>query len=69
MAAFLYPEDQQKNYFHNWIFQCNCQLKELIVRDLHDNTWTFRHIYRGLKVILIPGEKQRKFVSQSFSPT
>lgn len=21
--------------------------QELIVRDLHDNTWTFRHIYRG----------------------
>jgi auxin response factor len=21
--------------------------QELIVRDLHDNMWTFRHIYRG----------------------
>lgn len=21
--------------------------QELVVRDLHDNTWTFRHIYRG----------------------
>ena len=21
--------------------------QELLVRDLHDNTWTFRHIYRG----------------------
>ena len=21
--------------------------QELIVRDLHDNVWTFRHIYRG----------------------
>ena len=21
--------------------------QELVVRDLHENTWTFRHIYRG----------------------
>lgn len=21
--------------------------QELVVRDLHDTTWTFRHIYRG----------------------
>lgn len=25
--------------------------QELIVRDLHDNTWTFRHIYRGEHLI------------------
>ncbi|KAI3524349.1 hypothetical protein L1887_03002 [Cichorium endivia] len=30
MAAFLYPEEQQKNYFHNWNFQCNRQLKSLL---------------------------------------
>lgn len=22
-------------------------MQELVVQDLHDNTWTFRHIYRG----------------------
>lgn len=22
--------------------------QELVVRDLHENTWTFRHIYRGV---------------------
>lgn len=21
--------------------------QELVARDLHDNVWTFRHIYRG----------------------
>lgn len=25
--------------------------QELVVRDLHDNTWTFRHIYRGRDTI------------------
>jgi hypothetical protein len=24
--------------------------QELIVRDLHDNVWTFRHIYRGMTI-------------------
>lgn len=22
--------------------------QELVAKDLHDNTWTFRHIYRGI---------------------
>lgn len=22
--------------------------QELVARDLHDNVWTFRHIYRGI---------------------
>ena len=22
--------------------------QELVARDLHDNSWTFRHIYRGM---------------------
>lgn len=26
--------------------------QELVVRDLHDNTWTFRHIYRGVYAFL-----------------
>jgi hypothetical protein len=27
--------------------------QELVARDLHDNTWTFRHIYRGMASFLI----------------
>lgn len=25
--------------------------QEIVAKDLHDTTWTFRHIYRGLKSI------------------
>lgn len=24
--------------------------QELIAKDLHDNAWTFRHIYRGITI-------------------
>ena len=27
--------------------------QELVARDLHDNGWTFRHIYRGITVLLV----------------
>lgn len=27
--------------------------QELVVRDLHDNTWTFRHIYRGEYILFV----------------
>ena len=27
--------------------------QELVVRDLHENTWTFRHIYRGKALICL----------------
>ena len=29
--------------------------QELVAKDLHDNVWTFRHIYRG-RFILLPFE-------------
>lgn len=25
--------------------------QELMARDLHDNVWTFRHIYRGIILV------------------
>jgi len=25
--------------------------QELVAKDLHDNTWPFRHIYRGIMVL------------------
>lgn len=25
--------------------------QELVARDLHDNIWTFRHIYRGMSIL------------------
>lgn len=25
--------------------------QELVARDLHDNVWTFRHIYRGKQIL------------------
>ena len=28
-----------------------CQ--ELVAKDIHDNTWTFRHIFRGFTLFLI----------------
>lgn len=30
--------------------------QEIVARDLHDNSWTFRHIYRGngpFKILLL----------------
>ena len=30
--------------------------QELVVRDLHDNTWTFRHIYRGKHAVVYTSE-------------
>lgn len=27
--------------------------QELVARDLHDNTWTFRHIYRGNLLVIL----------------
>lgn len=37
--------------------------QELVVRDLHDNTWTFRHIYRGkhLPFILAYHKNMQKY--------
>jgi hypothetical protein len=28
--------------------------QELVARDLHDNVWTFRHIYRGMLILQHP---------------
>jgi hypothetical protein len=28
--------------------------QELVAKDLHDNTWAFRHIYRGIGILHIP---------------
>lgn len=36
-------------YFQDYSMQPPTQ--ELVVRDLHDNTWTFRHIYRGIIIL------------------
>jgi len=26
--------------------------QELVAKDLHDNTWAFRHIYRGISTFI-----------------
>jgi len=28
--------------------------QEIVAKDLHDSTWTFRHIYRGIAKQLLP---------------
>lgn len=35
------------SYFSLQDYTIQPPTQELVVRDLHDNTWTFRHIYRG----------------------
>lgn len=39
--------------YHSQDFSMQPPTQELVVRDLHDNTWTFRHIYRGEDSITI----------------
>ncbi|KAJ7957850.1 Auxin response factor [Quillaja saponaria] len=47
MVAFQCHAGQQKSSFLHWITQFNPQRKNLLYETCIDNTWTFRHIYRG----------------------
>ncbi|KAF3794883.1 Auxin response factor 5 [Nymphaea thermarum] len=46
-GGFSVPRRAAENLFPSLDFSMQPPTQELIVRDLHDNTWTFRHIYRG----------------------
>ncbi|CAN6463635.1 unnamed protein product [Victoria cruziana] len=46
-GGFSVPRRAAENLFPPLDFTMQPPTQELIVRDLHDNTWTFRHIYRG----------------------
>lgn len=37
VAMIIYPQD----------FSMQPPAQEIVARDLHNNVWTFRHIYRG----------------------
>lgn len=39
--------------------------QELVARDLHDNVWTFRHIYRG--IVLDSSQSKQNFQIRCFS--
>ncbi|XP_076951970.1 auxin response factor 5-like [Bidens hawaiensis] len=46
-GGFSVPRRAAEKLFPQLDFSMQPPTQELIVRDLHDNTWTFRHIYRG----------------------
>nr|XP_043617893.1 auxin response factor 5-like [Erigeron canadensis] len=46
-GGFSVPRRAAEKIFPSLDFSLQPPTQELIVRDLHDNTWKFRHIYRG----------------------
>ncbi|GKU90072.1 hypothetical protein SLEP1_g4117 [Rubroshorea leprosula] len=46
-GGFSVPRRAAEKLFPTLDYTMQPPTQELVVRDLHDNTWTFRHIYRG----------------------
>ncbi|KAF6140456.1 hypothetical protein GIB67_014379 [Kingdonia uniflora] len=46
-GGFSVPRRAAEKLFPRLDYTMQPPSQELVVRDLHDNTWTFRHIYRG----------------------
>ncbi|TYH87596.1 hypothetical protein ES332_D01G128100v1 [Gossypium tomentosum] len=46
-GGFSVPRRAAEKLFPSLDYSMQPPTQELVVRDLHDNTWTFRHIYRG----------------------
>ncbi|XVF63726.1 hypothetical protein PTKIN_Ptkin09bG0109200 [Pterospermum kingtungense] len=46
-GGFSVPRRAAEKLFPPLDYTMQPPSQELVVRDLHDNTWTFRHIYRG----------------------
>ncbi|KAL5713520.1 hypothetical protein ACHQM5_015587 [Ranunculus cassubicifolius] len=46
-GGFSVPRRAAEKLFPQLDYSVQPPTQELVVRDLHDNTWTFRHIYRG----------------------
>ncbi|GMJ02704.1 indole-3-acetic acid inducible 24, AUXIN RESPONSE FACTOR 5, MONOPTEROS [Hibiscus trionum] len=46
-GGFSVPRRAAEKLFPQLDYTMQPPTQELVVRDLHDNTWTFRHIYRG----------------------
>ncbi|GMH18008.1 hypothetical protein Nepgr_019849 [Nepenthes gracilis] len=46
-GGFSVPRRAAEKLFPPLDYSVQPPTQELVVRDLHDNTWTFRHIYRG----------------------
>ncbi|CAN8292346.1 unnamed protein product [Cochlearia groenlandica] len=46
-GGFSVPRRAAEKLFPPLDFTAQPPTQELVVRDLHENTWTFRHIYRG----------------------
>ncbi|XP_077246502.1 transcriptional factor B3 family protein / auxin-responsive factor AUX/IAA-like protein [Tasmannia lanceolata] len=46
-GGFSVPRRAAEKLFPSLDYSMQPPTQELVVRDLHDNSWTFRHIYRG----------------------
>jgi auxin response factor len=46
-SLFFFSASAHTHVFNPQDYSMQPPNQELIVRDLHDNMWTFRHIYRG----------------------
>ncbi|KAL1561079.1 auxin response factor 5-like [Salvia divinorum] len=46
-GGFSVPRRAAEKLFPQLDYSMQPPFQELVVRDLHNNTWTFRHIYRG----------------------
>ncbi|GMI91311.1 indole-3-acetic acid inducible 24, AUXIN RESPONSE FACTOR 5, MONOPTEROS [Hibiscus trionum] len=46
-GGFSVPRRAAEKLFPQLDYTMQPPSQELVVRDIHDNTWTFRHIYRG----------------------
>ncbi|KAL7155427.1 hypothetical protein ABFS83_03G074200 [Erythranthe nasuta] len=46
-GGFSVPRRAAEKLFPQLDYSMQPPTQELVVRDLHENTWTFRHIYRG----------------------
>ncbi|XP_073289976.1 auxin response factor 5-like [Primulina huaijiensis] len=46
-GGFSVPRRSAEKLFPQLDYSVQPPTQELVVRDLHENTWTFRHVYRG----------------------
>ncbi|OEL30198.1 Auxin response factor 11 [Dichanthelium oligosanthes] len=61
-GGFSVPRRAAEKLFPQLDYSMQPPNQELIVRDLHDNLWTFRHIYRVRKICRCRDEKSQLLV-------
>ncbi|KAF8377853.1 hypothetical protein HHK36_031240 [Tetracentron sinense] len=66
-GGFSVPRRAAEKLFPSLDFSMQPPTQELVVRDLHDNSWTFRHIYRGVDAFILLRQPKRHLLTTGWS--